>query len=145
MSSSPLTGQVIGRAHYATRALLERQLTRVGLTFPQSIALNGLAAEGGAAARADLVTRLTDGLKIDAPAAEALLADLVGAGLLREDADSLAFTDAGDAVRREIADATAAITGRLYGDIPAADLAVAGRVLTLVRERADAELAATSG
>ncbi|MFC3502934.1 MarR family winged helix-turn-helix transcriptional regulator [Micromonospora krabiensis] len=141
MSSSPLTGQVIGRAHYATRALLERQLTSLGLTFPQSIALNTLAAEGGVAGRTHLVARLTDGLKIDAPAAEAVLTDLTDAGLLREETGGLAFTDAGHEVRHAIADATTAISGRLYGDIPAADLAVAGRVLSLVRERADAELA----
>ncbi len=34
---------------------------------------------------------------------------------------------------------TAPITGRIYDGIPAEDLAVAGRVLSLITERADAE------
>ena len=36
---------------------------------------------------------------------------------------------------------TSEISARIYADIPAEDLATAGRVLTLVTERANAELA----
>jgi hypothetical protein len=33
------------------------------------------------------------------------------------------------------------VTQRLWGDLPAGDLATAGRVLSIITERADAELA----
>ncbi|MGW5672223.1 hypothetical protein [Micromonospora sp. NPDC003776] len=138
-----LNGQTIGQAHYATRALLERHLTRLGISFPQSAALNAVAAEGGALARDALLRRMTDALKIDEPAARATLDDLVHAGLLRADGAGLALTDAGRTVQRRVGDAVAGITARLYGDIPAPELAAAGRLLTLIKQRADAELAAT--
>ncbi|MEV0216345.1 hypothetical protein [Micromonospora sp. ALFpr18c] len=41
-----------------------------------------------------------------------------------------------------IADAVAGITVRLYGDIPADEADAAARVLTLITQRANAELAA---
>ena len=144
MSSPTLNGQVIGQTHYATRAVLERELDSTGVSFQQSVALNAVAAEGGVAARADLVDRMTGALKVDAASVGATLDELTAAGLLRElpaAGSGLALTDTGRALQGRLADTVAAITARLYADIPAADLAVAGRVLTLVKQRADAELA----
>ena len=40
----PLNGQVIGMTHYATRALLERVLESLNLTFEQSVVLNVVAS-----------------------------------------------------------------------------------------------------
>jgi hypothetical protein len=72
MSTTPtVNGQVIGQAHYATRAVLERVLARTGT------------------------------------------------------------------IRASVSE----ITARLYADLPADDLAAAGRVLAVVTERANAELA----
>ncbi|MEU5949112.1 hypothetical protein ABZ793_26620 [Micromonospora sp. NPDC047465] len=138
-----VNGQIIGQAHYATRALLERELARLGITFHQSLALNAAAAEGGAVVRAHLVGRMTGALKVDQAVVLAVVDELVAGGLLRAGGSGLALTDAGREVRRRVADAVAGVTARLYGDVPAPDLAVAGRVLTLVKQRADAELAAT--
>lgn len=42
---------------------------------------------------------------------------------------------------RRISAANAEIVQRLWGDLPAGDLATAGRVLAIVTERANAELA----
>jgi hypothetical protein len=147
MSATPtLNGQVIGQAHHATRALLGPVLERTGTTFQQSLALNALAdgAEGGVD-RTELVGRLSGGLKIsDAEAAE-VITELAASGLLESlpgDDSRLRLTDQGRARNHEIRSAIAAITERLYGDIPAADLATAGRVLTLVTARANAELSA---
>lgn len=143
MSSPTLNGQVIGQAHYATRAVLERELAPAGVSFQQSLALNALAAEGGVAARADLVDRMTGALKVEEAPVRATLDELTAAGLLRElpaGGSGLALTDAGRALQRRLADTVAAITARLYAGIPAEDMAVAGRVLTLVKQRADAEL-----
>ncbi|MFG3700997.1 hypothetical protein ACGF5C_24255 [Micromonospora sp. NPDC047620] len=126
------------------RALLERELARLGTTFHQSLALNA-AAEGGAVERAHLLRRMTGALKVDQAVVLAAVDGLVAGGLLRAlpaGGSGLALTDAGREVQRRVADAVAGITARLYGDVPAADLAVAGRVLTLVKQRADAALAA---
>ncbi|MCI4066613.1 hypothetical protein MRQ36_30270 [Micromonospora sp. R77] len=142
--STTLSGQVIGQAHHATRALLERELTGIGLTFAQSLALNAVAAEGGAAVRSALVRRLTGVLKVDESTVATTLAELIDAGLLRAlpaDGPGLAFTDLGRERHRLIADATGAIVARLYADIPAEDAAATARVLTLLTRRADAELA----
>ncbi|WP_200214285.1 MarR family winged helix-turn-helix transcriptional regulator [Micromonospora coerulea] len=139
-----LTGQVIGQAHYATRAVLERELAAMGLTFFQSLALNAVAAEGGAVEHAPLVDRMTGALKVDESAVQATIDELSAAGLLRtlpSGGSGLALTDAGRARQRQVADGVAGIVARLYADIPAAELEVAGRVLTLLKQRADAELA----
>lgn len=139
-----LSGQVIGRAHYATRAALERELTGIGITFAQCVALNAVAAEGGATARATLVSRLAGALKVDEATVGVTLAELTDAGLLRAlpaDGPGVALTDLGQGRHRRIADATAALVARLYADIPAGDAAVTARVLTLLTRRADAELA----
>ncbi|MGK5740594.1 MarR family winged helix-turn-helix transcriptional regulator [Micromonospora sp. URMC 103] len=141
-----LNGQVIGQTHYATRALLERELARLGVSFHQSVALNAAAAEGGSTIRAHLVARMTGTLKLDESTVHTVLDGLATADLLRphpSDASTLTLTDAGRAAQRGVADAVADITERLYAEIPDADLAAAGRVLTLVRQRADRELAAT--
>jgi hypothetical protein len=50
-------------------------------------------------------------------------------------------TDAGQQLHRQIRTAVSQITQRLWGDLPAEDLATAGRVLSTVLARANAELA----
>jgi hypothetical protein len=50
-------------------------------------------------------------------------------------------TDAGAQLYGRIRSGVVEITDRMWGDLPAADVAVAGRVLTTVLERANAELA----
>lgn len=142
MSTTPtLNGQVIGQAHYATRALLERATGPLGLSFGQVVALNALAA--GPVERAQLVHRITSTLKIDEPAVRELIDGLVDADLTQVDgpAPHLRLTDGGRATQTRVADAVAGITARLYGDIPAGEAEAAARVLTVVTQRANAELA----
>ncbi|GAA2794045.1 hypothetical protein GCM10010441_19110 [Kitasatospora paracochleata] len=142
-TTPPLNGQVIGRAHYATRAAFERLLAPSGTTFPQSVALNAVA--GGAVDREQVIGRLTDGLKIDHAAAEAVVAELIDARLLAApagDRADLELTAAGEELNRTVRAAADELTARLYGDLPAEDLAAAARVLTAVTARANAELAA---
>ncbi|MFJ9682697.1 hypothetical protein ACIRP2_32295 [Streptomyces sp. NPDC101194] len=145
MSATPtLNGQVIGQAHYATRALLDRLLAATGTTFHQSVALNATADRGAATEPAWLVDRMTGTLKIDAEAAESVLAELAAAGLVAElpgDTPHLALTAAGRALQEANRAGIAEITARLYGDLPAEDLAAAGRVLTEVTARANAAMA----
>ncbi|MGW0122562.1 MarR family transcriptional regulator [Streptomyces sp. NPDC003327] len=144
---APFNSQVLGRAHYAARAVLERELERRGMTFHQSLALNVVAAAGGSIDRAELADRLGASAKIDAATVDATVAALAAAGLLRaapDAPDRLVTTDAGRAEQHAIAAWTAPVAARLYGGIPTEDMAVAGRVLALVTERANAELAASA-
>ncbi|MBM7495150.1 DNA-binding MarR family transcriptional regulator [Micromonospora luteifusca] len=145
MSTTPtLNGQVIGQAHYATRALLDRAVAPLGLSFGQAIALNVLA--DGAVEQARLVHRITSTLKTDEQAVHEVIAHLVDATLVRVDDGTaepqVRLTDAGHATRRRVGAAVADITTRLYGDIPTDEASVAAQVLTLVTQRANAELAA---
>ncbi|MEU5820131.1 hypothetical protein [Streptomyces sp. NPDC047803] len=143
MATAPaVNGQVIGMAHYATRALAERLLPR-GTTFNQALALNAAEAAGGAVERRALIARLTGAVKLGLAAAEATVEALISAGLLEErPGDLLALTPTGDALVQAYKAGVADIAAELYGDLPAEDLAAAGRVLTAVTARADAMLAA---
>ncbi|MFD5070032.1 hypothetical protein ACFWNC_19165 [Streptomyces sp. NPDC058369] len=143
MATAPaVNGQVIGMAHYATRALAERLLPR-GTTFNEALALNAAEAAGGTVERGALTGRLTGAVKLGLPAAEATVTALTSAGLLEErPADLLALTPAGDALVQSYKASVADIAAALYGDLPADDLAAAGRILTEVTARADAMLAA---
>ncbi|MEW2147136.1 hypothetical protein AB0869_30420 [Micromonospora vinacea] len=146
MSTVPtLNGQVIGHAHYATRALLERATAPLGVEFNQLLALNVLA--NGPTEPAPLTQRITSTLKVDEQEVRRVLASLVDANLAQVDHDAdtprLRLTDAGQAVQARIADAVADLSARLYADIPADEASAAARALTLVTQRANAELAAT--
>ncbi|MEU5964540.1 hypothetical protein ABZ777_25325 [Micromonospora parva] len=145
MSTVPtLNGQVIGQAHYATRALLERTIAPLGVEFHQLLALNVLA--NGPVEQAQLTQRITSTLKVDEREVRRVLTTLVDADLAQSDPDTatrLRLTDAGRAVQARIADAVAGISARLYADIPPAEASAAAQVLTLVTQRANAELAAT--
>jgi DNA-binding MarR family transcriptional regulator len=144
MPTTPtLNGQVIGQAHHATRALLERVLAQTGTTFHQSVALNVIAGSDPAIERYQLVGRMTGTLKIDDSAALATLAELAASQLLETlpgEESRVRLTGAGHALNRQIRSAIDKITARLHGDLPADDLATAGHVLTVVTARANAEL-----
>ncbi|WP_395295515.1 hypothetical protein ACF9IK_19805 [Kitasatospora hibisci] len=146
-SVAVLNGRTIGLAHYATRAVAETVFESLGLTFHQEVAINGLGEQPeGVATRDHLITRLTAGLKIDDAAAAAVIEQLLDAGLATAsggdgDPAVLALTDAGRELHGRIQDGVKRIVAQIYGDLPAEDLAVAARVLTVVTERANAILA----
>jgi DNA-binding MarR family transcriptional regulator len=144
MSTAPtLNGQVIGQAHYATRALLGTVLAPTGTTFNQSVALNAVADGGEAVEHCALVARMTGALKIDESAVLVTIDELAESKLLETlpgDTSRLRLTEAGRTLNGRIRAAVAEITERLYGGLPADDLATAGPLLTLVTARANAEL-----
>ncbi|WP_405877759.1 MarR family transcriptional regulator [Streptomyces sp. NBC_01136] len=141
-TTTPVNGQVIGLAHYASRAVLETVLARIGSTFDQSVALRAVSDQGGTVERARLVGRLTGALKIEESAAEETVDELTALKLLEEPAAGrVSLTERGREVFEEIRTSGNEIAARLYAGIPAEDLATAGRVLALVTERAEAELA----
>ncbi|MFE6336558.1 MarR family transcriptional regulator [Streptomyces sp. NPDC057798] len=140
-----LDPRVIALAHYAARAVLERVLARHGTTFQQSVTLRLAALADGPAEREHLVDGIVGSLKIDAADAHGVLDELLAAGLLAPDGPSrVRITDAGRERFDTTSAETAPISARIYAGIPEEDLAVVGRVLTLITERANAELAALS-
>ncbi|WP_405650572.1 MarR family transcriptional regulator [Streptomyces sp. NBC_00019] len=137
-----LNPRVIALAHYAARGVLERVLARHGATFQQSVTLRVVAVADGPVERGHLVDSVVGSLKIDAAEAHAVVDELIAAELLAPPEPSrVRITDAGRELYDRTSAETAPITARIYDGIPTEDLAVAGRVLTLIADRADAELA----
>ncbi|MFF4750941.1 MarR family winged helix-turn-helix transcriptional regulator [Streptomyces sp. NPDC002514] len=137
-------GRVIGLAHYASRAVLEQVLDPHGLTFLRFVTLRLTALADGPVETDRLVGEVVDAVKIDAADAHGAVAELIGAGLVTpREPSGVLVTDAGRELHARASAETAAVSARIYDGIPAQDRAAAGRVLALVTERANAELAAS--
>ncbi|MEZ3178605.1 MarR family transcriptional regulator [Streptomyces pimonensis] len=134
--------RALGLAHYAARGVLEHFLARHGLTFQQQITLRAAVAADTPWTPDDLVARVRDDLKADPADVRAALGALLERRLLVVDGAHLRPTEAGRELTAAVGAESAPVTARIWGGIPAEDLAAAGRVLALVTERADAELAA---
>lgn len=147
-----LDPRVVALAHYAGRALLEDVLARHGMTFQQSVTLRLAAVAEGPVDRDVLVGGVVGALKIDAAEARSVVDGLIDAELLAlqepcalQGPARVRITDPGRELFRRTSAETAPISARVYAGIPTEDLAVAGRVLALITERADEELAALAG
>ncbi|MBR8638295.1 winged helix-turn-helix transcriptional regulator [Streptomyces tuirus] len=143
MTTTPLVDpRVIALAHYAGRAVLENAPARHGVTFQQSVTLRLAATAGGPVEREQLVDGVVGALKIDPAQVHGVIEQLVAAELLAPvEAAGVRITDAGRELYTRTAGETAPVTARIYAGIPEEDLAVAGRVLGLIAERANAESA----
>ncbi len=144
MSTAPtFSARLLGQTEKAANAILDRLLAEPGLTEPQWVALTLGVASGGTVERDEFVNRVSGALKIGEARAQSLLAELAVAQLLDVPDDGHAppkVTDAGQQVYGTIRVRVGEVTDRLWGDVPAEDLATAGRVLSTVLERANAEL-----
>jgi hypothetical protein len=99
------------------------------------VALSLTAVSGGADRSRPARQRDDRRLEIDDPAALAAITELTASQLLKGlpgERSRVALTDAGQARYRQIRTAIDEITARLYGDLPADDLAAASRVLTVI-------------
>jgi DNA-binding MarR family transcriptional regulator len=144
---SALTPQILGQAENAHRALFERILDEYGNGYHQWVALSIIARSDGMTHRDALVDRMTAALKIDDAIASRSIDELTAAGLLTaaaSDSPGVEFTDEGRERHRRIRAAVEETIARLYAGIPADDLDTAGRVLSEVTERANAELDANA-
>ncbi|RMB87788.1 MarR family transcriptional regulator [Streptomyces shenzhenensis] len=142
-TAAPLAdARALGLAHYAARGVLEHVLARHGVTFQQQMALRAAVTADAPQTPDDLIAQVRVALKADPADIRATLDELLAKQLLVADGAHLRPTDAGRELVPAVSAETAPITARIWGGIPAEDLAAAGRVLTLVRERANAELAA---
>jgi DNA-binding MarR family transcriptional regulator len=127
-------------AHYAARGVLEHVLSWHGITFQQQITLRAAAAVE-ALTPAELIAEVQGALKADPADIGATVEELVTKGLLARAGTQLRATPAGRDLLDAAATDTASFSARIWDGIPDADLAAAGRVLALVTERANAELA----
>ena len=143
-TTTPADARMLGLAHYAARAVLESVLVRHGVGFQQQITLRPVALAAGPVDRGRLAADTAAALKVDEDSVQGTVDELITAGLLGTDASDVRITDAGRELFERITKETSAATTRVWGDIPEEDLLAAGRVLTLVTERADAELAAVA-
>jgi DNA-binding MarR family transcriptional regulator len=143
-TTSTFSAQLLGQTEKAANAILDRLLTEPGLTEPQWVTLTITAMSGGTLDRAQLVDRVTGALKVSEAEAQARVGELAMARLLRIPDDEHAtvmLTAGGEQLHAQIRAATTQITQRLWGDLPVEDLTTAGRVLSTVLSRANAELA----
>jgi DNA-binding MarR family transcriptional regulator len=132
---------VVGQAEKALSAVLDRQLAGTGLTEPQWVTLT-LTVAGAGPALDPLVERVAGALKVDLWTARDLVRDLRAANLVRTTpAGAVEPTEHGAAQWACVRAAIGDVTERLWGDLPAADLAATARVLTTVLTRANALLA----
>ena len=142
-ADTSFTPQVLGETEKALNAILIRELSASGLTEHQWIAMQLTLAGGGTVAHGQLVDRLAGALKRGTTQAEERVDELVAAGVLAcvdDEGDGLVrVTDAGRQIHGRIRGAVAEITGRLWGDLPNADLATTGRTLATILARANAE------
>jgi DNA-binding MarR family transcriptional regulator len=139
-----LNPQVIGQAESALGAILDPLLARTGTTFNQWLVLTVSAASGAAIDRDQLLTRITGARKIDDSAVLTAITELTSAELVQAlpgEGPRIGLTETGQARYRSIRTALDEVISRLFGDLPAEDLATAGRVLTIITERANAEVA----
>jgi len=148
MSTYPvLSTRVIGQAEKTLNAILAQQLAGTGLTEPQWVILTLAVTSGGTAGRERFTRMVADALKISETDARARIGYLVTAQQLQITGEAPAVTVTGPARQSygRIRTAIAGITQRLWGDLPAEDLATAGRVLAIITDRANAELAGAPG
>lgn len=143
MSSTPtFSTQLIGQTEKTLNAILGRLLAPTGLTEPQWVTLTVAVTSGGSVDRGAFVGRIAGALKISEAEAQARIDELAAAELfVVVDDSAVTVTDAGRELQGRIRSTVAEITQRMWGDLPADDLEAAGRVLTTVLERANAELA----
>jgi hypothetical protein len=129
MSTGPTFGtQIIGQTEKALNAILARLLAGTGLTEPQWVTL----------------TITAGALKVSEAQAQARITELAAAQLVdapNGEGSPVKVTDAGQRLYAQIRTAVTTITERLWGDLPAEELATTARVLSVILERANAELA----
>jgi len=141
-----LTGQDIGQAATATRAVFNRLLAETGTTFNDWVILNDLGTSGQKANPAnDVVGRLARALQTNETPIRAALTELVRQSLVNQtpaapNNPEISLTPAGTGRFHQVQEGIKQIAQRLYGDLAPEDLATAHRVLGIVTERANAEL-----
>lgn len=136
----PFGPALIGQTEKALDAILVRELAGTGMSAAGWVMLKLAESAGGRLGRQDLVDRAGAEAKFETEKAEGEIASLVSLGMLDADGSEVALTPPARELQARVVGTTDEIRGRLWGDLPEADLATAGRVLGTVLTRANAEL-----
>lgn len=131
---------LIGQTEKALDAILVRELDGTGLSPSGWVVLKLAGEAGGRLGRQDLIDLAEAQAKFDAGKSTAAIESALSLGLLEADRGDLAVTAAARELQARVIGTTDEIRARLWGDLPDADLATAGRVLSTALTRANAEL-----
>jgi hypothetical protein len=131
---------LIGQTEKALDAILARELDGSGVSVSGWVLLKLATSAGESVGRQELVGRADAVSKFGAEEAEIEVDALVRAGMLDPRQDELVVSPKARILRDRVQSAVGEVTTRLWGDLPATDLAAAGRVLGTVLRRANAEL-----
>ncbi|MGW1274611.1 MarR family transcriptional regulator, partial [Streptomyces sp. NPDC002491] len=127
--------RALGLAHYAARGVLEHVLARHGISFGQQIVLRAAVTADTPQRAEDVVTQVRASLKADPADVRAAVDELLARRLLLADGGRLRPTAAGRDLLAVVGAEAAPFTARIWGGIPAEDLAAGGRVRALVADR----------
>ncbi|MBS1891613.1 MAG: MarR family transcriptional regulator [Actinobacteria bacterium] len=131
---------LIGQTEKALDAILVRELDGTGLSPSGWVILKLAAGAGGRLGRQDLIDLGQAQAKFDPEKSTAAIESALSLGLLEADRGELVLTPAARELQDRVVGTTDEIRARLWGDLPEADLAAAGRVLSTALTRANAEL-----
>ena len=133
MTNSPPITRFIGEAERTLQALLQRQLEKAGMSFPEWVALTILS--GGQLTAEGLVQAIADA-RVVVPGREmTVVDDLIGKELVAR-GQNLSMTQRGLDVFQPLRDRVRGVTSRLVADVSSDDLAVTRRVLETLTSRA---------
>ncbi|MFB8342729.1 hypothetical protein ACWGNA_25760 [Brucella cytisi] len=133
MTNSPPITRFIGEAERTLQALLQRQLQKAGMSFPEWVALTILS--GGQLTAEGLAQAITDA-RVVVPGREmTVVDDLIGKELVAR-GQNLSMTQRGLDVFQPLRDSVRGVTSRLVADVPSDDLVVTRRVLETLTSRA---------
>ena len=142
MSNPTFGPRLIGETEKSLNAILDRHLSADGLTEQHWITLSFAAMNSDPVCASKLAKGVASRAKFTEDDVRARISELVDAQLLSDCGSSeVSISAAGERLHARILDANIDVTKRLWGDLPAEDLASSARVLATVLERADAELA----
>jgi hypothetical protein len=131
---------LIGQTEKALDAILVRELAGTGLSAAGWVTLKLLDGAGGRLGRQDLIDLAQAQAKFDPQKSTDAIENALALGLLEADNGELTLTAGARELQARVIGRTDEIRARLWGDLPEADLAVAGRVLSTALSRANAEL-----
>jgi hypothetical protein len=133
---APVTGQDIGMAQNATRALLDNLLADAGSDFEEWVVLRLISQNGGKVGPVALAGTLAGALTLADSPVDRLIRRTVARGFIHQVVEGFTFTNLGAETYLRLSNEVGQITAKLYGDFDPADLATTGRVLREVTRRA---------
>lgn len=133
VTNSPPITRYIGEAERTLQALLQRQLQKAGLSFPQWVALTILS--GAPLTREGLAEAIADA-RLVLPGSEMSVVDDLVANDFVAMGQTLTITRNGFDLFQPLRDNVRGITSSLLADVPGDDLTIARRVLETLTGRA---------